>query len=180
MDQYPPLSQLGGAPQTFGTGRFGNLLANLGRSAAGILLAPGQIYQSQTPVTTGQMIKPAADIAMMTTLGAGAVPAEADALRMGMGQIGNRRPKGTTTRTPVIEAHPAEQLRMSEQPGGVKLWETPTQQLVQTGFGDYRLMNRSEDWGKYGISQPITNEEGKGLAELWEGIKADAVRKQSK
>jgi hypothetical protein len=95
MPDYLPLSQL--APTTFGTSRFGNLLANLGRSAGQAFMAPGQAYQSQTPITTEQMIKPAADIAMMTTLGAGAVPAEANTLRTGMARYQQALKEGQIT-----------------------------------------------------------------------------------
>ncbi len=48
------------------------------------LAAPGKALQSTTPIATDEMIKPAADIAMMTTLGAGAIPAEANTARMGI------------------------------------------------------------------------------------------------
>ncbi|HEX5509844.1 MAG TPA: hypothetical protein VFX37_15190 [Pseudolabrys sp.] len=47
-------------------------------------MAPGEAYQSTQPITTEQMIKPAADLAGLVTLGAGAAPAEADALNMGI------------------------------------------------------------------------------------------------
>jgi hypothetical protein len=46
--------------------------------------APGQAYNSKTPIPTDQMIAPATDLAGITTLGAGAMPAEANSLRTGM------------------------------------------------------------------------------------------------
>ncbi len=53
------------------------------RGAAGLAMIPGQVYQSQDPVVPTDLVKPATDMAMALTLGAGAVPAEAGALRMG-------------------------------------------------------------------------------------------------
>jgi hypothetical protein len=177
MPDYPPLSQL--APKTFGTSSFGDWLANMIGQG---LTAPGRVLASKEPMTSEQMIPEAQS--MMALMGSGAPAAEAGALGAVGGRlgptIGNPRPRGTTGR-PVIEAHPAEQLRMREEPGGIKIWETPTQKLVQNGFGDYRLVDRTEPWGKYGvINQNITNDEGKAMAELWEGIRADALRKQNK
>lgn len=54
------------------------------RSIAKIGMIPGQVMQSQTPVTTGDLVKPAFDLAGLVTLGAGATPAEANALRAGL------------------------------------------------------------------------------------------------
>jgi len=48
------------------------------------MAAPGNALASTTPITTEQMVKPAADMASMLTLGAGAIPAEANAMRMGI------------------------------------------------------------------------------------------------
>jgi hypothetical protein len=95
MPDYPPLSRM--APTTFGSSRFGDLLANLGRTVGGALMAPGQAYQSQTPMTSEQMVKPAADLAMMTTLGSGAVPAEANTLRAGMARYRQALAEGKIT-----------------------------------------------------------------------------------
>src|SRR6185437_7065525 len=60
------------------------ILQHLGSSIGKVFMAPGQALQSTTPITSDQMVKPAADIGMMTTLGAGAAPAEANALNMGI------------------------------------------------------------------------------------------------
>src|SRR6185312_6054719 len=60
------------------------ILQHLGSSIGKVFMAPGQALQSTTPITSDQMIKPAADLAMATTLGAGAAPAEANALNMGI------------------------------------------------------------------------------------------------
>jgi len=59
-----------------------SIIAGLGKTAANAAMAPGNAYKYGG--TVDEMIKPAADLAMMTTLGAGAMPAEADALRMGI------------------------------------------------------------------------------------------------
>lgn len=79
----PPLAPEADNPQ------LGSLLLRIGGGIGeGLLkaaMAPGEAYQSTTPVTTDEMIAPAASMAGMVTLGAGAVPAEADALRAGMG-----------------------------------------------------------------------------------------------
>lgn len=56
----------------------------LGESAYRGITAPGNALVSKEPVTTGQMIRPALDLAGMTTLGAGAIPAEANSLRIGI------------------------------------------------------------------------------------------------
>jgi hypothetical protein len=48
------------------------------------MMAPGQAFASTTPIPTEQMIKPAMDMAAMTTLGAATLPAEANSLRTGM------------------------------------------------------------------------------------------------
>src|SRR6185437_16727922 len=61
-----------------------NVVGGLASGIGKVFMAPGQALQSTTPMTSGDMIKPAADLAMMTTLGAGAVPQEADALNMGI------------------------------------------------------------------------------------------------
>jgi hypothetical protein len=47
-------------------------------------MIPGQVYNSQVPMTSEQMVGPAADLASFVTLGAGAMPADANALRMGI------------------------------------------------------------------------------------------------
>src|SRR6185437_16282352 len=60
------------------------ILQHLGSSIGKVFMAPGQALQSTTPITSDQMIKPAADLAMATTLGAGAAPAEENALNMGI------------------------------------------------------------------------------------------------
>lgn len=59
-------------------------LANMALGAVKTAMVPGQVYNSDQPITTGQMVGPATDLAGMVTLGAGAAPAEADALRMGI------------------------------------------------------------------------------------------------
>ena len=48
------------------------------------MMAPGQALASTTPITSEQMVAPAVDMAGITTLGAGAMPAEANSLRMGI------------------------------------------------------------------------------------------------
>lgn len=53
------------------------------RGLSKIFMAPGQAYQSTTPISSEEMIKPAFDLAGTTTLGAGAFPAEANTLRSG-------------------------------------------------------------------------------------------------
>lgn len=57
------------------------------RAAQGMwqgLMAPGNALASTTPMTSDQMIAPAANMAGMVTLGAGAMPAAANELRAGM------------------------------------------------------------------------------------------------
>jgi len=62
-----------------------NPVANaLFHSGVNALLAPGRALQSTEPLTSEQMIAPAADMASMMTLGAGAAPASANELRMGI------------------------------------------------------------------------------------------------
>lgn len=60
------------------------IVGALGKQLLNAAMAPGEAYQSTQPITTDQMIAPAADLAGFVTLGAGAAPAEADALRMGI------------------------------------------------------------------------------------------------
>ena len=62
-----------------------SVLSQIAGALGKAFMAPGQALQSTTPITSDQMIKPAADIGMMTTLGAGAIPAEANTLRAGLG-----------------------------------------------------------------------------------------------
>src|SRR6185312_4188319 len=61
-----------------------NVVGGLARGIGKVFMAPGQALQSTTPMTSEDMIKPATDLAMMTTLGAGAVPQDANALNMGI------------------------------------------------------------------------------------------------
>lgn len=63
-----------------------NVLDRLVKTFANAAMAPGNAYRSapDNPITTEQMVKPAADLASMVTLGAGAVPAAANDLRMGI------------------------------------------------------------------------------------------------
>jgi len=77
----------GGSPDydPFAAEKFENPFVDKTLRGVGNALAfPGKVYQSQQPVSTEEMIGPAADIAGLTTLGAGAIPAEADSLRMGI------------------------------------------------------------------------------------------------
>jgi hypothetical protein len=53
------------------------------RNTANTLAVPGRVYNSPRPVSTEEMVGPAADLAGLVTLGAGAMPAE-DSLRMGI------------------------------------------------------------------------------------------------
>jgi hypothetical protein len=82
MPDYPPLSQLGGAPRTFGTSSFGDWLANMIGQG---LTAPGKALASTTPITSEQMIVPARD--MMALMVGGGVPA---AERGAVGAFGGR------------------------------------------------------------------------------------------
>jgi len=67
----------------------------LAQDAIGAVLAPGRALQSTEPITTEQMIKPAADLAGLVTLGAGAVPAGANELRAGF--VGRKLPTDNYT-----------------------------------------------------------------------------------
>lgn len=60
--------------------------ARMAQDAWSAVKAPGNAYAStpDNPVTTEQMIKPAADLSSMLTLGAGSIPASANELRMGI------------------------------------------------------------------------------------------------
>jgi hypothetical protein len=58
-------------------------LLGAGQAAWRGMTVPGAALQSSEPVTSEQLIKPAMDIAGMTTLGAGAMPGETS-LRMGI------------------------------------------------------------------------------------------------
>ncbi len=61
-----------------------HMLKSYGSAALDAITAPGRILQSTTPISTEDMIGPALNFAGMLTLGAGAVPAEANALRAGI------------------------------------------------------------------------------------------------
>lgn len=67
-------------PPTFLDKLFGNLVNGTAHAA----MAPGQALNSTTPMTSAQMVKPATDLAMALTMGAGAAPAEANSLRAGV------------------------------------------------------------------------------------------------
>lgn len=54
------------------------------RSTVNGALAPGRALNSKEPLTSEDMIAPAADMAGLVTLGAGVVPAEANSLRAGI------------------------------------------------------------------------------------------------
>jgi hypothetical protein len=82
MPDYPPLSQLGGAPRTFGTSSFADWLANIIGQG---LTAPGKALASTTPITSEQMIQPAQS--MMALMAGGGVPA---AERGAVGAFGGR------------------------------------------------------------------------------------------
>jgi hypothetical protein len=71
------------SPETFANPAVSQVLGNLGKTAANVFLAPGRALASEQPITSEEMIKPAADTASFMTLGAGAMPAEANALRAG-------------------------------------------------------------------------------------------------
>jgi hypothetical protein len=88
------------------------------RAAQGLyqgMMAPGNALASETPITSEQMIEPAMNLAGAVTLGAGAVPAEANSLRAGMAgrsipsanYIG---PISRHTDTLYREMHPSEAL----------------------------------------------------------------------
>ena len=62
------------------------------RAAKGLwegLMAPGNAYNSTTPMTSDMMIAPAMNMAGLVTLGAGAVPAGANELRAGIRPYAN-------------------------------------------------------------------------------------------
>lgn len=61
--------------------------ARMAQSAARGFMAPGNALASTEPMTSEQMVGPAADIAGLLTLGAGAVPAQANTLRAGMSRL---------------------------------------------------------------------------------------------
>lgn len=67
-------------PPTMLDKMFGNLV----NGSAHAVLAPGRALNSPVPMTSEEMIKPATDLAMALTLGAGAAPAEANTLRAGI------------------------------------------------------------------------------------------------
>jgi hypothetical protein len=59
-------------------------IKNIAEPLIKTMAAPGEALASTTPITTEEMIKPAMDLAGLVTLGAGAMPAEANALRAGI------------------------------------------------------------------------------------------------
>lgn len=59
---------------------FAHLMGKVGSA----VMAPGRALNSAAPMTSDQMIAPAADLAGLLTLGAGSVPAEANTLRAGI------------------------------------------------------------------------------------------------
>lgn len=74
-------------PENYATGIYdplAKLLFGLGGAGVSGALAPGRAYNSTEPVTTSQMVGPSLDLASLLTLGAGAVPAEANSLRAGI------------------------------------------------------------------------------------------------
>ena len=87
MDLNSIISALRGAndPMPFGVGGPAEpavgppqFVVNALNNVAKIAAVPGEAYQSATPITSDQLINPAADLAGITTFGAGALPAEAD------------------------------------------------------------------------------------------------------
>jgi len=108
------------------------------RAAQGLyqgVMAPGNALASQTPITSEQMIEPAMNLAGAVTLGAGAIPAEANALRAGM--AGRRLPadnyNGPISRhtdTIYREMHPSEAII-----------DLPTS-VAQGGFGPGGVQRR--------------------------------------
>lgn len=67
-------------------GPLDKLVKGMGAAAWNGFTAPGNALNStpDNPVTTSQMIAPAANLASMVTLGAGAAPAEANSVNMGI------------------------------------------------------------------------------------------------
>src|SRR6185312_8815162 len=59
------------------------ILQHLGSSIGKVFMAPGQALQSTTPMTSEDMIKPAADLGRSTTLGAGCVSQNANGIKKG-------------------------------------------------------------------------------------------------
>lgn len=89
MDLKSTIASLsgGGDPMPFGVAgpaepQVGppQFVINALNGAARIASIPGNAYQSTTPITSDQLIKPAAELVGVTTFGTGAVPIEADAL----------------------------------------------------------------------------------------------------
>lgn len=132
--QYNPFpnASFGTGSPAEDAGRAPNFLdamaSGIGRLIYNGFMAPGQALNSQTPITTDQMIAPAANMAGLVTLGAGAVPAEANTLRAGM--AGRALPADNYlgpiskyTDTLYREMHPSEALM-----------DLPTS-VVQGGFG---------------------------------------------
>lgn len=73
---YPmPFGVSGPAEPAVGPPQF---VVNALNNVAKIAAVPGEVYQSATPITSDQLIKPATDLAGITTFGASALPAEAD------------------------------------------------------------------------------------------------------
>lgn len=89
------------------------VMRGVGQAVADAVMAPGRALNSTEPVTTEQLIKPAADMAGFVTLGAGAVPAEANALR-----VGASLPKSRSIFDTVGEKYPDVSISGSQRPGG--------------------------------------------------------------
>lgn len=75
-----PADQAAMSPETF----VNPVADKMVRATVNGVLAPGRALNSTEPLTSDQMIAPAADMAGLITLGAGAVPAEANSLRAGV------------------------------------------------------------------------------------------------
>lgn len=94
---YDPFAPSGAAFGTLSPAEQGQVQPNFLNKAVSHLIGmaadavatPGRIYNSPVAPTTEELIKPAADMAGFITLGAGAVPAEANALRAGIRPYSN-------------------------------------------------------------------------------------------
>ena len=83
--EHDPFSEVAPGGSEASSSMLLKAVRGIGQQLLDLAKIPGQAYQSKEPITTAEMIKPATDLAMSTTLGAGAMPAEANALRTGVG-----------------------------------------------------------------------------------------------
>jgi hypothetical protein len=151
-------------PATFGTSPFATHFFN---ALQNILAAPGQALQSTTPITSDQMIAPAANLAGLVTLGAGAMPAEVNSLRAGI----RMRPSGPEYFPENISAP-----RAANDPAVMSVERGPNYDAAVRQQRILRGIDENTEIGSFDYWQKIAEEEGHKIGSFPNGYKAAKER----